>query len=84
MTCIDIHLSIDPMYLNLAVLFISECPLHFFGKSVSVINSTLLAKKIFAFNTHVVELIYTYHMPLFAFFMNHTLEEYIDTFYLYA
>ena len=50
MTCIDIHLSIDPMYLNLAVLFISECPLHFFGKSVSVINSTLLAKKNFSFN----------------------------------
>ena len=36
MTCIDIHLSIDPMYLNVAVLFISECLLYFFGKSFLV------------------------------------------------
>ena len=40
-TCNDIHLSINPLYLNVAVLFISEClaTLFYTGKSISVINS---------------------------------------------
>ena len=35
------------MYLNVAVLFISECPLHCFilGKSISVINSKIFGLK---------------------------------------
>ena len=33
----DIHLSIDPKYLNVGVLFISECPLHCFILEKSVL-----------------------------------------------
>ena len=36
-------ISINPMYFNVAVLFISECQLHLYtGKSISVINSKFL------------------------------------------
>ena len=40
-------LSIDPMYLSVAVLLISECPatLFYTGKSISVIKSRLFGLK---------------------------------------
>ena len=40
----DIHLPIDPMYHNVAVLFINEYPLHC-GKYISVINKKLFDLK---------------------------------------
>ena len=42
----DIHLSIDPIYLNVAVLIISEYPLHVLTKkSISVMTSKLFGLK---------------------------------------
>ena len=42
----DIHLSMDPIYLIVAVLFISEYPLHCFTeKSISVMNSKFFGLK---------------------------------------
>ena len=78
----DIHLLINPMYLNIAVLFISEMPatLSYTGKLVSVIKSKLswlnMSVCKLDCNEDIFVKLYEY-LPLLPIILNNTLMVYL-------